>query len=154
MAVWLGEWDTPLLTGMAVTWQRNWRDGERLDFVRAALLHTGRDVLKIERPASKSAVNRLDPRSVPGRREADAPHSQSVTFGLDRPLLMDAGVALAPLTIAYQTYGRLNPARSNAVLICHALTGDQHVANVHPVTGKSGWWETMVGACMGTTGPA
>jgi homoserine O-acetyltransferase len=86
---------------------------------------------------------------------------------------MDAGVALAPWQIAYQTYGRPNAAKSNAVLICHALTGDQHVANVHPVTGKPGWWETMVGpgrpfdtdrffvicsnvigGCMGTTGPA
>ncbi|MBN9080549.1 MAG: homoserine O-acetyltransferase [Rhizobiales bacterium] len=85
---------------------------------------------------------------------------------------MDAGVLLAPLTIAYQTYGTLNADKSNAVLICHALTGDQHVANIHPVTGKPGWWGTMVGpgrpidtdryfvicsnvvgGCMGTTGP-
>ena len=53
--------------------------------------------------------------------------------------------SLSPFQIAYQTYGTLNAARSNAVLICHALTGDQHVASVHPVTGKPGWWETMVG---------
>ena len=63
----------------------------------------------------------------------------------DQPLKLDAGVELAPFQIAYQTYGTLNAERSNAVLICHALTGDQHVANVHPVTGKPGWWETMVG---------
>jgi homoserine O-acetyltransferase/O-succinyltransferase len=106
-------------------------------------------------------------------READEPHSRVVKFGLDRPLKLDAGIALAPLQIAYQTYGELNAARSNAILVCHALTGDQHVANMHPVTGKPGWWETMVGpgrpidteryfvicpnvvgACMGTTGPA
>jgi homoserine O-acetyltransferase/O-succinyltransferase len=105
--------------------------------------------------------------------EAEHPHSHVVRFGPDRPLKLDAGIELAPFQIAYQTYGSLNSARSNAVLICHALTGDQHVANVHPVTGKSGWWETMVGpgkpidtdryfticpnvvgACMGTTGPA
>jgi homoserine O-acetyltransferase/O-succinyltransferase len=105
--------------------------------------------------------------------QADAPSSPVVRFGPDRPLEMDAGVALAPWQVAYQTYGTLNAARSNAVLVCHALTGDQHVANVHPVTGKSGWWETMIGpgrpidtdrffvicpnvlgACMGTTGPA
>ncbi len=107
-------------------------------------------------------------------READRPHdSELAVFGPDKPLKLDAGVALAPFQIAYKTYGALNAARSNAVLVCHALTGDQHVANQHPVTKKSGWWETMVGpskpidteryfvicanvigACMGTTGPA
>src|SRR5437016_6315392 len=106
-------------------------------------------------------------------READDPHSPVVQFGAEKPLRLDAGVDLAPFQIAYQTYGTLNAERSNAVLICHALTGDQHVANAHPVTGKGGWWETMVGpgrpidtgryfvicpnvlgACMGTTGPA
>jgi homoserine O-acetyltransferase len=105
--------------------------------------------------------------------EAEHPHSQVVRFGADKPLRLDAGVDLSPFQIAYQTYGTLNAQRSNAVLVTHALTGDQHVANVHPVTGKSGWWETLVGpgkpidteryfvicpnvvgACMGTTGPA
>src|SRR6201984_3350276 len=105
--------------------------------------------------------------------EADSPHSPAVRFGPDRPLQLDAGVELAPFQIAYQTYGTLDAARANAVLICHALTGDQHVANVHPVTGKPGWWETMVGpgrpidteryfvicvnvvgGCMGTSGPS
>ncbi len=105
--------------------------------------------------------------------EAETPRSHVARFGSDKPLKLDAGVELSPFQIAYQTYGTLNAARSNAVLICHALTGDQHVANVHPVTGKAGWWETMVGpgkpidtdryfticanvvgACMGTTGPA
>ena len=71
--------------------------------------------------------------------EADAPHSLVVRFGADRPLKMDAGVDLGPLQIAYQTYGTLNPAKSNAILICHALTGDQHVASTHPITGKPGW---------------
>jgi homoserine O-acetyltransferase len=106
-------------------------------------------------------------------READEPHSQIVRFGSDKPLRLDAGVDLSPFQIGYQTYGTLNAARSNAILICHALTGDQHAANVHPVTGKGGWWEIMVGpgrpidteryfvicpnvigACMGTSGPA
>ena len=108
-----------------------------------------------------------------GLREVDAPTSLVVHFGADRPLKMDAGVSLSPLTIAYQTYGELNADRSNAILVCHALTGDQHVANTHPITGKAGWWHTMVGpgrpidtnryfviasnvvgGCMGTTGPA
>jgi homoserine O-acetyltransferase len=107
-------------------------------------------------------------------READQPHdSELVRFGPDSPLKLDAGVELSPFQIAYKTYGTLNAARSNAVLVCHALTGDQHVASQHPVTKKQGWWETMVGpgkaidteryfvispnvigACMGTTGPA
>ena len=78
-------------------------------------------------------------------READDPHSPVVRFGVHKPLRLDAGVDFAPLQIAYQTYGTLNAARSNAVLICHALTGDQHLVNDHPVTGKPGWWETMVG---------
>ncbi len=97
----------------------------------------------------------------------------SLTLRSNSPLPMDSGAALAPLTIAYQTYGALNAAKSNALLLCHALTGDQHVANAHPVTGRPGWWETMVGpgrpfdtdrffiicsnvlgGCMGSTGPA
>ncbi|HVY57970.1 MAG TPA: homoserine O-acetyltransferase [Xanthobacteraceae bacterium] len=113
-------------------------------------------------------------RGLPERvRQAEHPESLLVRFGPDKPLRLDAGVALSPFQIAYQTYGTLNPARSNAVLVCHALTGDQHVANVHPITGKPGWWETMVGpgrpidteryfvicanvvgGCMGSTGPS
>jgi homoserine O-acetyltransferase len=113
-------------------------------------------------------------RALPDRvREADHPQSLLVRFGPDQPLKLDAGVALSPFQVAYQTYGTLNAARSNTVLVCHALTGDQHVFNRHPVTGKPGWWESMIGpgkpidteryfvvcanvlgACMGTTGPA
>src|SRR5258708_13280775 len=78
-------------------------------------------------------------------READNPHSLVVRFGLDKPLSLDAGIELAPFQIAYQTYGTLNAERSNAVLICHALTGDQHVANLHPVTQKPGWCQTLLG---------
>jgi len=87
-------------------------------------------------------------------------------------LHLDCGIGLAPFTIAYQTYGQLNPARSNAILICHALTGDQFAADPHPITGHPGWWTTLIGpggvldteryflicanvlgGCMGTTGP-
>ena len=107
------------------------------------------------------------------RAQIDDPSSLVARFGADEPLMMDSGVALAPWQVAYQTYGQLNAERSNAILICHALTGDQHVANINPVTGKPGWWTTMVGpgkpvdtnrffvicanvigGCMGTTGPA
>lgn len=107
-----------------------------------------------------------------------APHDDA-RFGLDRrvtllgPLPLDCGAALAPVDIAYETYGTLNPDKSNAVLICHALTGDQYVASTHPVTGKPGWWVRLVGknkpvdpardfiicvnvigSCMGSSGPA
>ncbi|TBW39955.1 homoserine O-acetyltransferase [Siculibacillus lacustris] len=106
-------------------------------------------------------------------RQADQPSSLVARFGPEAPLMLDCGVTLAPWQIAYQTYGTLNADRSNAVLICHALTGDQYVASTHPVTGKPGWWELVVGpgkpidtdrffvvcanvlgGCMGTTGPA
>jgi len=98
---------------------------------------------------------------------------KSLDFPALEPLPLDCGVALAPFTVAYQTYGTLNADKSNAILVCHALTGDQFVAETNPVTGKPGWWETMVGpglvfdtdryfvictnvlgGCMGTTGPA
>ena len=97
---------------------------------------------------------------------------RTAVLGVERPLRLDCGVELGPYRVAYQTYGTLNADKSNAVLICHALTGDQFVADTHPVTGKPGWWESMVGpgkvidparyfiicsnvlgGCMGTTGP-
>src|SRR5262249_12434948 len=79
------------------------------------------------------------------RREADEPRSPVIRFGPDKPLRLDAGVDLSPFQVAYATYGELDSRRANAILVCHALSGDQHVANEHPVTKKPGWWETMVG---------
>ena len=97
---------------------------------------------------------------------------QIAEFGRARPLRLDSGAELGPFTIAYQTYGTLNAARSNAILVCHALSGDQYVVGGNPVTGREGWWETrvgpgltidtdryfvicpnVIGGCMGTTGP-
>lgn len=94
-------------------------------------------------------------------------------FPTDQPLRLDSGAQFAPLEMAYQTYGVLNEAKSNAILVCHALTGDQHMASTHPVTGKPGWWNRVVGpglpldperyflicanvlgGCMGSSGPA
>ena len=113
------------------------------------------------------------PTKTASQREVETPSSRLVTFAADRPLTMDAGVQLAPFSVAYQTYGTLNAQKSNAILVCHALTGDQHVANANPLTGKAGWWSSLVGpgkpvdtdryfvicsnvlgGCMGTTGPA
>jgi homoserine O-acetyltransferase/O-succinyltransferase len=89
------------------------------------------------------------------------------------PLALDCGATLAPYTIAYRTYGKLDAARANAILVCHALSGDQFAGpEPNPVTGKDGWWSNVVGAskvldtdryfvicanvlggCMGSTGP-
>ena len=107
----------------------------------------------------------------------DAKHDNR--FGLDRRVTLPGdfplagGAVLPELTIAYETYGKLNANRTNAILICHALTGDQHVASAHPRTGKPGWWTRLVGpgkpvdpehwfvicanvlgGCMGSTGPS
>ena len=90
----------------------------------------------------------------------------------DGGLRLECGITLDSHTVAYRTYGTLNAARSNAVLVCHALTGDQYAAEPHPVTGKPGWWDQVVGpgrpvdtdrffvicanvlgGCMGSTGP-
>jgi homoserine O-acetyltransferase len=88
-------------------------------------------------------------------------------------LTLECGQTLAPIDLAFRTYGTLNAAKSNAILICHALTGDQYAAEPHPLTGRPGWWECVIGpgrpidtnrffvlcsnvlgGCMGTTGPA
>ena len=97
----------------------------------------------------------------------------SVVLGAEAPLRLDCGVELGPFTVAYQTYGALNANKSNAVLVCHALTGDQYVTDTNPVTGKPGWWNlavgpgktidtdryfvlcaNVIGGCMGTIGPS
>ena len=88
-------------------------------------------------------------------------------------LTLDNGSVLKALTLAYRTYGQLNDDRSNAILICHALTGDHHPSGANPLTGRAGWWDNMVGAgkpidtdkyfvicqnvvggCAGSTGPS
>jgi homoserine O-acetyltransferase/O-succinyltransferase len=95
-----------------------------------------------------------------------------VRLATDRPLVLDCGAELSPITIAYQTYGTLNADKTNVVLVCHALTGDQYAAEVHPITDKEGWWSMVIGpgkpidtdryfvicsnvlgGCMGSSGP-
>ena len=95
-----------------------------------------------------------------------------VTLGTAAPLRLDCGAELRDFTVAYQTYGTLNANKSNAIMLCHALTGDQYVLGPHPVTGRPGWWELVVGpgkpidtdryfvicaniigGCIGSTGP-
>jgi homoserine O-acetyltransferase len=97
-----------------------------------------------------------------------------LTFAEGEPFPLESGASLGPITLAYETYGRLNPAGDNAVLVCHALTGDSHAAGIYSQSDpKPGWWEVMVGpgkgidtdkyfvissnvlgGCMGSTGPA
>ena len=108
-----------------------------------------------------------------GSREANQPSSPVAVFGDDEPLQLDAGRDLSRFQIAYNTYGTLNADRSNAILVCHALTGDHYCASQSPITGKPGWWSSIIGegkpidaskffvicsnvigGCMGSTGPA
>jgi homoserine O-acetyltransferase len=94
-------------------------------------------------------------------------------FARFNSIALDNGTTLGPVDAAYETYGALNAGRTNAILICHAFSGDAHVAGVHAESGKPGWWDNMVGpgkgfdtdkyfvissnvlsGCSGTTGPS
>lgn len=95
------------------------------------------------------------------------------TFSLPGEVLLDSGGKLKNVQLAYETYGRLNPDKSNAILICHALTGDAHAAGLHEGESKPGWWDILIGpgktidtnryfvicsnvlgGCKGSTGPS
>jgi homoserine O-acetyltransferase len=95
-----------------------------------------------------------------------------VNLAKDTPMMLDCGMEIRDFPLAFQTYGTLNAQKSNAILVCHGLTGDQYVIGTHPVTGKSGWWENLIGpgkpidtsrffviatnvigGCMGSFGP-
>lgn len=90
----------------------------------------------------------------------------------ETPLSLECGLELTRFPLAFQLYGELNADKSNAILVCHGLTGDQYAAGQHPVTGKPGWWQAMIGpdkpidtnrfcviatnvlgGCMGSFGP-
>ncbi|MFN8597841.1 MAG: homoserine O-acetyltransferase [Anaerolineae bacterium] len=95
------------------------------------------------------------------------------TFADSAPMQLDSGETLGPITLAYETYGRLNEDRSNAILICHALSGDSHAAGYYSPDDKGpGWWDdcigpgkafdtnkyfvicsNVIGGCRGSTGP-
>jgi homoserine O-acetyltransferase len=109
----------------------------------------------------------MDPRSV------GIVEKQFVTFA-DPPgeMPLQSGASLGPITLAYETYGQLNETRSNAVMVCHALSGSSHAAGYYPEEEKPGWWDNMIGpgkaidtdkyfvvcpniigSCFGSTGP-
>ena len=99
---------------------------------------------------------------------------QYFTFAEAEPFCLESGATLGPVTVAYETYGRLNADRSNAILICHALSGSAHAAGYHSLEDrKPGWWDecigpgkafdtdrffvicsNVIGSCYGSTGPA
>ena len=100
--------------------------------------------------------------------------SQTFTFATDEPFALESGATLQPVTLAYETYGRLNADRSNAILILHALSGSAHAAGRHtPDDPHPGWWDdcigpgkafdtdryyvicsNVLGSCYGSSGPA
>ncbi len=94
-------------------------------------------------------------------------------FNRDDSVVLESGRTLEDITVAYETYGELNSDKSNAILVCHALTGDAHAAGWHKGSEKPGWWEIVIGpgkvidsekyfiicsnvlgGCKGTTGPS
>ncbi len=76
---------------------------------------------------------------------SDKIYVETNQFYYDRPFVLESEAVLDHLEITYETYGKLNSDRSNAILICHALTGDAHVAGYHRGEDKPGWWDGMVG---------
>ena len=95
------------------------------------------------------------------------------TLVIKKPLKLDCGQTITNFPLAYETYGTLNKNKDNAILVCHALTGDQFITGLNPITKKDGWWSyavgpnksidtnkyfvmcaNVIGGCMGSFGPS
>jgi len=110
----------------------------------------------------------------PDDRSAGVVETQFFTFASpETGMNLESGKKLGPVTLAYETYGTLNPERTNAILVCHALSGDAHGAGIHRGQDNPGWWDDMIGpgkafdtdryfvissnvigGCKGSTGPS
>lgn len=107
-----------------------------------------------------------------GPKYKEAKIGDIIMLAIEKPLLLDCGREISNFPMAYKTYGTLNADKSNAILLCHGLTGDQYLIGKHPVTHKDGWWEqiagpgkildtdkyflicsNVIGGCMGSFGP-
>lgn len=133
--------------------------------------------LEVSSVTAAAAANTTAPAS---HASAAAPEScglvkpqNVILFGAEDPLQLESGKTFGPVHVNYETYGTLSPARDNAIFICHALTGDAHVAGRRTAEDrKPGWWDGFVGpgkgidtnkyfvicanvlgGCQGTTGP-
>ena len=133
--------------------------------------------MSIENPTAAPSMIPPDTASLPALSD---PHSVGLVetkfltlFEPPHPLVLANGATLGPITVAYETYGKLNAAKDNAIYVCHALTGDAHMAGRRAADDrKPGWWDELVGpgkgldtnryfiicanvlgGCQGTTGP-
>lgn len=131
-------------------------------------------------PASSESMIPPNTETLPPPAMTDDPGSVGIVetkyitlFEPPHPLVLANGATLGPITVAYETYGTLNAAKDNAIYVCHALTGDAHMAGRRtPEDRKPGWWDELVGpgkgldtnryfiicanvlgGCQGTTGP-
>lgn len=129
---------------------------------------------KLKPGFGSNMASEIQDAEVRDERSVGIVETQSVDlFSPADPLVFESGDRLGPVTVAYETYGELTPEKDNAVFVCHALTGDAHVAGKHSADDrKSGWWDTLIGpgkgldtdryfvicanvlgGCQGTTGP-
>jgi homoserine O-acetyltransferase len=110
----------------------------------------------------------------PATRSVGIVQTETFTFAQDSPFVLESGATISPVTLAYETYGRLDRDRSNAILICHALSGGAHAAGFHSAADpQPGWWDdcigpgkafdtdryfvicsNVLGGCYGSSGPA